>query len=226
MKWLGRSTLMVAVLCMALGAPLAAHAKKGKKDKKGKQASVELVGLKSLDETFKQLRKLDNKVSSAEKETGKSQRNLNKALGIKNDAPVKKALEDLENKAKGKIGLTMDGKKPKLQATDAVPQNVSDAIDAVNKMTSSFTKSLDDLAGAKKEAEKLAKKAQKMPASVKDEFKKDSGSFIALIFKLPKTMGAVKGNVQVALSLPGRTTKVVGQMTGILGTVTSTFSPL
>ena len=221
-KWF----LVVAGLLLVLGAPGDALAKK--KGKKGKNSSpkVELVGLQSMDGTFKQLRKLDNRVSSAEKEVNKSQRNLNTALGIKNDTPVKKGLQQLQKRAEGKVAVVTEGDVPKLKATDAVPKNIENAINAVNTMATSFVASISDLETAKKDAEKLSKKVGKMPASVKDEFKKDSGSFFDVLFKLPKTMKAVNGNVQVATSLPGRTTEVVATMTNIVGTITSTFSPL
>ncbi len=224
-KWF----LVVAVLLLVLGAPGDALAKKkGKKGKKGKNdlPDVELVGLDSLDDVFKQLRKLDKKVSSAEKEVNKSQRNLNTALGIKNDTPVKKGLAQLQKRAEGKVSIATNGNVPKLEATDAVPKNVADAIDAVNTMATSFTTALSDLGDAVKESEQLGKKVSKMPASVKDEFMKDSGGFFNLLFKLPKTVKAVNGNLKVALSLPGRTTAVVGKMTNIVGSITSTFSPL
>jgi peptidoglycan hydrolase-like protein with peptidoglycan-binding domain len=217
---------LLAVLLL-VGAPTSALAKKSKKGKNDKELpKVELVGLTSVDETFKQLRKLDNKVGSAEKEVDKSQRNLNKALGIKNDTPIKKALDDLKKKADGKVNVVTDGGTPKLQAKEGVPQNVSDAVDAVNVMTAAFSKSISDLKGAEKEANKLVKTSQKMPEKVKNEFKNDSGSFLDILFKLPKTMKSVGGNIKVAGSLPGRTGKVVGKMTGIIGAITSEFSPL
>ena len=222
-KWL----MLVAMVLMALGAPGQAFAKKGKKGKKkGKTPKVELVGIESFDTVFRDLRKLDNQVGSAEKNVNKSQRNLNTALGIKNDTPLKKGLANLEKRADGKVRVATEGGVPKLKATDAVPKNIENAIDAVNVMVSSFSASLKDLSTAVKDSEQLAKKVGKMPANVKSEFSKDSGSFIAVLFKLPKTVKAVGGNLKVATSLPGRSAQVVGQMSNIVGAVTATFSPL
>ena len=102
----------------------------------------------------------------------------------------------------------------------------SSSVITSSAMATAFTASLDNLGDAVKESEQLSKKIGKMPANVKDEFMKDSGSFFDLLFKLPKTVKAVNGNLKVALSLPGRTTSVVGKMTNIVGTITSTFSPL
>ncbi|MFT4627087.1 MAG: hypothetical protein ACI8PZ_005768 [Myxococcota bacterium] len=222
-KWL----MVVAVVLLALGAPGSALAKKkGKKNAKGKSPKVELVGIESFDKVFRQLRKLDNTVGSAEKEANKSQRNLNSALGIKNDTPVKKGLDNLKNRADGKIGVATKGGVPSLKATDAVPKNVENAINAVNVMVSSFSASLGDLGDAVQQSKELSSSVAKMPANVKDEFMKDSGSFLDLLFKLPKTIKAVGGNLKVATSLPGRSASIIGKMTNIVGAVTSTFSPL
>jgi hypothetical protein len=224
-----KTLMLAALVLLALAAPGDALAKKkGKKGKKGKDSrpTVELVDISSMDGTFKQLRKLDNKVYSAEKEVDKSQRNLNKALGIKNDTPIKKGLSQLQKRADGKISVATGGKVPKLQATDAVPKNIEEAIAAVNLMSTSFSAALTDLADVPKESEKLSKQVGKFPASLKDEFTKDGGSFIDVLFKLPKVAKGVLNNVAIATSLPGRATGVVGQMTNIVGSITSTFSPL
>jgi hypothetical protein len=185
---------------------------------------IEMTDIKSFDKVFRSAREIDRKVTSAEKEVDRSQKNLNKALGIKNDEPIGKALAQLNKRADHKISVVMDGTVPKLKATDAVPKNVSDGIDAVNKMTRGFVGSVSDLSGAADEAKKLKTKAQKMPADLRGEMQKDGAGWIELIFKLPKTAKTLTGNTAIILSLPGRTTRVVKTMTEVVGSVKSEFS--
>ncbi len=192
--------------------------------KKGASQEVELTDIKSFDKVFRSAREIDRKVTSAEKEVDRSQKNLNKALGIKNDEPIGKALAQLNRRADRKISVVMDGSVPKLKATDAVPKNVEEGIDAVNKMTRGFVGSIADLSGAAEESKTLKKRAQAMPGNLKDEMKKDGAGWLDLIFKLPKTAKTLTHNTAVIASLPGRSTRVVKEMTEVVSAVKSEFS--
>ena len=192
--------------------------------KKGASQEVELTDIKSFDKVFRSAREIDRKVTSAEKEVDRSQKNLNKALGIKNDEPISKALAQLNRRADRKITVVMDGSVPKLKATDAVPKNVEDGIDAVNKMTRGFVGSIADLSGAADESKTLKKRAEAMPGNLKDEMKKDGAGWLDLILKLPKTAKTLTHNTVIIASLPGRSTRVVKDMTGVVSAVKSEFS--
>jgi hypothetical protein len=187
---------------------------------------VEMIGIESIDAVFKRLDRLDKKVRDAEREVNTSQRNLNKALGIKNDQPIQKALDNLQKRAEGKVKVATKGGPPRLEPTDAVPANIQQAIDAVNAMVKSFIAAIDDLKDVPKLSKALIDECKALPNSLRAEVASGPGGFIGVIFELPKALKAVTNNIKVASSLPKRTVTVTTKMANVVGTVTNEFQPL
>lgn len=213
------ATLMVALLALGLSSG-DAWAKKNKKGKKKSEPTVQLTGIAAFDDVFSRVKEIDHRLSSAEQLLATARKDLNDALGLKRDTPLKTGLADLKSKANGKVKVVMKGKQPKLEPSDAVPQNVSNALDAVNRMTDGIVQSLDDLSGIPAEAKSLIAETKSFPDKLKTELKADP---LSGIMKGPKVLKTLKGNATVTAGLPDRSTKVVKRMNNMVTLVRGEF---
>ncbi len=214
-------------LALALGALLAfaptdALAKGGKKGgkKKGgaKAGQVELIGVDSVDAVFKQLRKLENTVSSAEKHRRSSHQNVQKVMGLK-DASFAKAVEHLKKEAGGKVKVQVQGKTPQLKATDALPPNVVEGIDAINDALKHYVEAIGDVARIPKEATDLVKKSKAMPDKLKAEVMSNPLAVVDAI----RGIGTIKDNVKIAKDLPKRSKAIIAGMNADTKLIVTTF---
>ena len=215
--------MVVGTLVMALGSDAWAGKDKDKKKDK-KQQGIELTGIQSFDRVFARVGEIDSLLTDAELQLRTGKRNLNTALDLKKGTPIADGLANLQNRAEGKLGIAMDGAVPKLAATDAVPANVQNAVDAVNGLTLNMTTSLADIKAIAPEIDRLVKDAQKLPNRLKDEFTKTNGAgLVDMLFKLPKTSKALTHDIKVTTGLAGRTTALTSRMTDILGVLHDEF---
>lgn len=216
-----RKLLVLAVVLTGLVLSSSAFAKA---KKKGKDEGIIPTGIASFDRVFDRVDAIDGRLSRSEKQVRTSKSNLNTALGLKRNAPVSTALNQLQNKAQGKVKLALDNKAvPKLQVTDAVPANVQKAVDAVNSMTTNFSTTLDELTGMAPEIDQLVKETRKMPTNLKKEFSKRNDGLLDQIIKLPKAAKALTHDIGVTKGLSGRATSLTREMNGVLGLVRSEF---
>jgi len=213
--------LAVVVATFALGLTLASDAQAGKKDKgKGKAdvPEIEMTGLEAFDSIFTEFKAIDDKIGGAEKSMKVARRKLNEALELEKGTPLKAGMADLAAKAEGKIQMKMNGKQPTLSASDAVPENVNDAINALNKMTKQLTISVEELASVPEDLKRLSAASADFPSSLKDELTKSG----AKITDAPKILKTLKGNLTATATLPDRSTKVAahaGKMVVMVGEV-------
>lgn len=123
---------------LAVHAPEAHAGKKGapagQEDAAAKYPKIEMTGVAQFDDVFGKAKTIQDTLDTQKTELVTARTNLNSALGVAADAPVKTALEDLKTKAEGKLKVVMNGTTPKLEAADGVPDNVKAAIDAANGM--------------------------------------------------------------------------------------------
>ena len=212
---------LVAALVLSLVPANDAFAKKDKKSK-GKEVpvNIELTGLTSFDDVFTKIADIDGRLDTAEKSLRTAKHDLNEALELKKGTPLKEAIADLQKKADGKVKVALNGKQPELQASEAVPQNVTDALAAVNGLTAAMVVSVDELAGIPKEVKQLQKKTVDFPSQLKAEILENPTTSIK---DLPKTLKVLKANTTVTAGLPERSTKVSSRAVGILEVVGSTF---
>lgn len=204
------------MLTLLLLFSLDAHAKKDKDEVKG----VQLTGIEAFDSVFSRVAEIDLRLVSAEQLLTQGKKDLNSALDLKRGTPFSEAITELKSRANGKLTLAMKGNLPKLEATDAVPTNVQNAIDAVNSLTDGIIGTVDNLVGIPDEAQKLIKQSKKFPDRLKDEITTDP---ISAIFKAPKVLKTLKGNTEITVGLPSRSTKVVGRMNDMVSVVRTEF---
>lgn len=203
--------LPLLVLGALATAPGVAHAKNG---------DVKMVGIDSVDDVLKQVKKLDNLVDDASKQRTLARDGLNTALGLKKGTPLDDALNDLRKKAAGKVKVVSRGGQLALEPTDAVPANVKQGIDALNNAFTGYTSAIISLKDVPGEAVKLKGKCQKLPKKFKKEV---LGGNPLKIIKSIKKVGVLKDDVKIALELPKRTAKVTKGLNSDMGMMVGTF---
>ena len=199
----------------ALALPADAEAKKSKKSK----PTVKLTGVKSLDKVFKPLKKLDKSITKAQKARRTGAASINTALGLKKGTSLSAAMKHLQQEAKGKVKVTMQGGSPQLKATDALPTNIADGIEATNVVVSSYVTAISELAYAPKQAMKLINQAQKLPDQLKQELTSNPTEAITIL----RNIGVVKDNIKVAAGLPKRAAKVTKNLNKDMSLIVAGF---
>lgn len=219
---LSRRLATIAAL-VALGSSLTlADASAGKKKKDKGPPVIEMTGIKTFDNVFTQLKSIDDTLTAADSSMKTAKQELNVALALKKGTPLKAGLADLKQKADGKVKVVMKGKQPTLEPTDAIPQNVQDALTAVNTMTGSLQATVEGLATVDDDLKRLVKRTNKFPEKLKDELQANP---LESLFKAPKILKTLKGNTVATTALPNKSTKVMGKATGMLVTV-SELAPI
>jgi hypothetical protein len=195
-----------------------------KKKKKKKKIRIEMTGIKSFDKVFKQARKTDSKIRSAERNLSKSKKALRAALKLKKGTTYTAALSELKQKAKGKVKVAMSGKIPTLKAKEGVPEDIKNGIEAINTLSKSIPASINNLKDAAVASKKMVSAARKFPNRIKKELMgKGVDGLIAVVFKLPKITKTVMRNLKIMSSMPKRAAKVSKELTSISATLTREF---
>jgi hypothetical protein len=133
---------------------------------------IVMTGIGEFDGVFGKAKGIQDKLTSETASLKTARENVNTALEVATDSPLETALADLMKKADKKIGVAMDGRMPKLSASDAVPDNVQKGIDAVNGLVKAADSGITTAAGLKTDAVALAEEAKgfpgKLPSLVKN----------------------------------------------------------
>lgn len=203
---------LAALVLLLLAGPAWAKDKGGKAEE---APTVEMTGLASFDEVFTRVAEIDAKLTTARRMLTGATHDLNTALALEKGTPLQDALADLKTKADGKIAVAMTGTVPKIEVTDAVPENVQTAIDAVNRMVDGITGSIEELGAIPAEAAELVTACSEFPKT----FKAEATSAGIKATEIPKKLAIVKKDVEIAVALPDKATAVVERMTNLLTTV-------
>jgi hypothetical protein len=217
-RWFRSTTALAAGVATlsVIGLPGVAEAKKSKKKK---VVHVQLTGVKSLDKVFRPLKKLDKLVTKAQKARRKGAANINTALGLQQGTSLAAAMKHLRNKTQGKVKVTLSGRMPQLKATDALPSNIAAGLEAANTAIQSYADAISSLAKVPKQASKLEKKAQKMPAQLKNDILANPAQAITIA----KNLGVVKDNIKAATQIPKRAVKVTKNLNKDLRLMVTSF---
>ena len=178
------------------------------------------VGLPSFDAIYAKAKTLIESINSARDSVKDANTKLVTVLGLAEGTPLKDALEDLKKKAEGKITVAMNGKTPTLKASDAVPQNVTDGINAVNALATACTKGIDTLTAAMGDAKALGAETIALPPKVPAEIK--SAGLKAT--EVPGVTKKVNSNNKVVAKLPTSMDNLVKSLQDTLNTITSVFT--
>lgn len=122
--------------------------------------------------------------------------NFTKALGLADGTPFKDAIADLKTKANGAVTMAMDEKgMPKLTPSDAAPQNVTDAVNALNQGLSDVMTAVEKLTELPTQMKEVAAAA----ASLSPDSLIKSG---VKPLEAPKMMKTVTGNIKMLGEAP------------------------
>lgn len=210
-------TLIVALLplTLALGCP-----KTGSTSGGSTVTDIELTGITSFDNVFREARDLDERVDSAKAALDSGRSTLNAALGLAEGTPFADAVADLKAKAEGKLQVVVEeGGGLSLQASDAVPANVQAAIDSLNATLTSYKTAVADLAGAKEDVTALVEATKDFPSQIQSDFK----SLDIKLTELPGKLETVRDNVRIIGNMPERVDKLGGAMQDNIEVLTGTF---
>ena len=156
---------------LLLGLALAAAPAYAKKDKGDTDyITIEETGIQEIDQIFSSVKAIQDTLIAVDTSITTTTTSLNTTLGLAADTPFTTALEDLKSRAEGALQVTLDGGSPQLSASDAVPANVQEAIDAVNLGVSEVNSAIGDLKTLPNQLRSLQKQAASFdPGKVKEQ---------------------------------------------------------
>jgi hypothetical protein len=133
---------------------------------------IVVTGIAEFDEVFMKAKSIHDSIDAETSTLKSAHTDINTTLGLAADAPLKSALDDLKTKAGGKIKVAMKGTTPRLEPSEAVPENVQKGIDAVNKLIDASEHAVETGEGLVPQAKEVASAAAgfpaKLPTVVKD----------------------------------------------------------
>lgn len=204
-----RSILFSVVLSLALFASGDAQAK----PKGDELPTITLTTIEQFDAVFSKGKVIETSLIDSSKQLTDARLELNKALGVAADAPLKTALADLKSKAGDALSVTMDGGMPKLTVADAAPDNVKAAVAAVGKLITACQSVVDNTKAIPGQVTELTTAATAFPGQVMSI--KASPMLLA---KLPKTLA---NNTKALGAFPTRAQELGTEATSVLTDVGS-----
>ncbi len=190
---------LVLALALSSAAPSIAHA--------GNKASIQTLDISSLDEIFSDASDIETKLTRARKKRKNARQNVNTILGLDPKTSFADSLTELKSRGNGKIKVAMSGSVPTLQATDAVPSDVSSAISAVNSAVQSYATMLTNLRDVPTQSKQIARKVKKLDVN---DLRSEMGTFS--IVEIPTRIQQVrtfKTNLEVTAGLPKKANNLV-----------------
>ena len=154
-----RLLLALPLLTLLGGIPTADAAPKAAKGASAQEKplpKIEATGIAEFDVVFMQAKTIHDALDAEDKQLVEARKQVAIALGVAEDQPLKTAFDELKKSANGKLKVALKGKMPRLEATDAIPENVQAGIDAVNKLLDAGEHAIDTGAKLVPEAKALA----------------------------------------------------------------------
>jgi hypothetical protein len=178
---------------------------------------IQTTGIADVDNVFQQAVDPLNNLRNARNALDSLNTNLVTVLGLPAGTPIADALNDLKAKAEGKITMAIDEKgMPKLSPSDAVPENVSNAINAVNQGVTDVMTAVESLAQLPSQMKEIAAAA----TAISPDSLISSG---VKPLEAPKLMKTVNGNIKVVGEAPNELTALKASLESTIGTLKSTF---
>ncbi len=169
--------------------------------------------ISEFDSVFDEAGGIQNKLKEAWTTLKTAEKELKTVLGVAEDQPIKTALQDLQQKAAGKVKVALDGRKPKLKAQDGIPENVQPGIDATNKLVDAGENAAQTALALKDKTVALGQQSAAFPG------------------KIPSMLGSLTGDqVKTAPKIVGDNAKAIkampSQIEAIAGVVEQMFTDI
>jgi archaellum component FlaC len=210
-------SLTLLGLGLALGG--SAHAKKDK-GSDTEYVKIEKTGIKEIDSVFNQVKDIQNTLEAVEKSINTTTSSLNTTLGLAKDTPFSTAIADLKDKAEGKVNVVMEGGSPQLSASDAVPTNVQQAIDAVNTGVEQVNSAMAGLQEIPSQVKALQTEAMGFDVNAVKEAAEKQGMGLTEGLAAAKT---VASNLKATSQTVNRATDVKDASVDFMGAFTGSF---
>ena len=208
--------LLIGILgALLLVASPAAEAAKKKKKKGNRQTQVETIGVSSMDTVFRKARKLDTRISTAEKSRRTGKANFRTSLGLTKKGTLQHAVRVFEDRAKGQVHVALSGGTPHLNLSKGFPQDLKVSADALDTALISYTEALENTIKAPVEAARLVRKAKAFPSEIKGELLTNPLQAVTLL----KNLKTTKNNIAIMSSLPKRSRDLTKALTADINIV-------
>ncbi len=187
-------------------------------EEEAEELVIEMTGVADIDDIFTKANAPIESLRDARMKIENISPSLIQALGLTEGTPFSDALSDLMEKAEGKINLAISEQGvPSLEPSDAVPENVSSAIDAVNQGVSDATAAIAELSEIPAQIQEVIAAAQSFnPKSLIDSGVKP--------LEAPKLMKTIASNLKVLGQVKDEPEAVVSAMTQLTDDLKSAFS--
>jgi predicted HAD superfamily Cof-like phosphohydrolase len=213
-----RLLFALPLLTLLGGLPTADAAPKAPKGTSAKEAplpKIEATGIAEFDAVFMKAKTIHDTLDAEDKQLVEARKQVSIALGVAEDQPLKTAFDELKKRANGKLKVALKGKMPRLEATDAIPENVQTGIDAVNKLLDAGEHAIDTGTQLVPEAKALADACVAFPGQL-------AGMGLDPM-KLMESSKKVGNNVKATGATPDRVDRLVKTSEGVFTDVKSTF---
>jgi hypothetical protein len=176
---------------------------------------IEATGIPEFDAVFMKAKTIHETLDTEDKHLVEARAQVAVALGVAADQPLKVAFDELKKRANGKLKVALKGKMPRLEATDAIPENVQTGIDAVNKLLDASEHMIDTGVQLVPEAKALADACVAFPGQL---------TTMGLDpMKLMESTKKVTNNVKATGATPDRVDRLVKTSEGVFLDAKATF---
>lgn len=170
---------------------------------------IEETGISAFDDVFMKAKAINDKLTTSHDNIVAANDNIVTALGLTKGSPVGDAIAQLKKDAPGMLTVTMDGMKPAVDVQPDAPDNVKNAVAAINGASDALVSTSAALATIPGEAKALVDACKEFPAKV-PAIAKEAGLKAT---EIPSLLKKVKNNVKATGQIPNNT-KVLVDTTG------------
>ncbi len=214
-----RSFILAGFLIAGLSFTMAPTALAGKPPAGAKEEKIPRItmsGVSALDGVYGEGRDIQIKLDGEHKHIKEARENLNTALAVATDAPVRTALDSLKQAANGKLKIVLAGRVPHLQPSEAVPENVQKGVDAVNGLSDAGDKAATTAVGLKGDAARLIEACKDFPGKLP--------SLVSNPMELPKVSKITADNVKAIGDFPKYIDRIATDVDNIFKDVGAVFA--
>ena len=187
-----------------------------------KYPEIKLVNISQFDGVLGDAKSIHDSLATMEATLQTANKSLATTLKLPETTSVEDSLAELKKRANNKISVGLEkGRVPKLKPTDAVPSDVQEGIDAVNKMMDDMAASLEAAEAMPPKVAELIGAAKSFPGQINADLLKQNNLAPTDLPKVTKTLG---GDLKAIEATPERIKGVTDQTMGMFTKVQSAFA--
>lgn len=215
-----RNRLLISLIfALSLGTGAFAADKSGDANAP-KYPEIKLTKIQEFDPTLSKAKDIHTTLEGIENKLHDANKGLAATLSLPETTSIDDALAELQKRANNKIKVAMKGKVPKLEASDAVPEEVQKGIDTVNGLTDDLGASLEQIQGMPAEVTQLINDVKGFPTQLNLDLIKKNNLQPTELPKITKTLGV---DLKAVEATPERIQGVTDQTLGLFTKVQKAF---